>query len=194
MHAFWLQPSCQVLHAWSHVSLTHEIRLNASLSPEPVFLSLYHTFSFDCVHSMPKPWLKRVMGSGNLSLGIWCCNPVFTLHLLLIMDRSWVLSLALSLSIGRVGNDPNPTQEIAWVTGLHACKGPCKSHRGQTCAVPGVIPLHYLVHLSNDILTPSSLIIQPSDCPPFLFTWFFLSVLWLGVKSLEAHQDTGFAE
>lgn len=28
------------------------------LSPEPVFVFLYHVFSFHCVYPLPKPWLN----------------------------------------------------------------------------------------------------------------------------------------
>ena len=92
--------SC-ISHPWNETQCQSESRACVSVSIS------YFLFWLCPLNAQTR--LKRVMGSGSLSLGIWCCNSVFTLHLLLIMDKSWVLSLALNLSIGRVGNDPNPT-------------------------------------------------------------------------------------
>ena len=47
-------------------------------------------------------------GVRQSSLGIWCSSPIFTLRLLLIMDRPWALSLALSSPLTGWGNGPNP--------------------------------------------------------------------------------------
>lgn len=49
-----------------------------------------------------------------------------------IMNRLWAFSLALGFSISRVRMTLIPLQEIVSVTGSHAYKGPCGSHRRQT--------------------------------------------------------------
>lgn len=108
VHVFWLQTSSPVLHIGCHLSLTQERRLTISLNPERVLLSLYHTFAFDWVSSMPGAWLSRVLG---LAVHLWAFDvliPSLPWTCQVRTDWPWTLPLALSFSISRVGNDPNP--------------------------------------------------------------------------------------
>lgn len=100
---------CTVLYTWCHVSLTHEMRLSVSWV-QSLHSNLYITHpllnvSTQCPHLGWTKWWSQAaclwaFDALILSL-LWTCW--------VIMDRLWALPLALSFSISRVGNDPNPT-------------------------------------------------------------------------------------